>query len=121
MATVLTLPIISQPAGVYLFGPATVPLGVVRATAKIDRVPLVSATLRIDWTLELSQDAGVTWLQRDAAGTVGGSVINPRTGLPFTVSSFTQTLPNPTNANRRVRGSVTINEVATTTLTLDMV
>jgi hypothetical protein len=121
MAVIFTFQITAQPAGTYPFGPVTVPLNAVRATAIIDRVPLTNATLRINWLLELSQDAGGTWLPWGAAGTSGGSIINPKTGSPYTASSSTVLLPNPTNPNRRARGSVTINRTTTTTLTIDVV
>lgn len=96
--------------GTLAFGPVAIPVGITGVTAIIDRAALVSPTLRIDWTLELSQDDGQTWEAWGGAGTIGGP--------PFTTSSFTVALPQPANAARKLRGSVTLTEAATTSVSI---
>jgi hypothetical protein len=94
-------------AGTFPFGPVNLPTGITSAECRIDRAALTSPTLQINWKFELSQDDGVNWLPWGGAGTGGGVIPD----APF--SSFTVQLPNPTNPNRRIRGSMTLNEVAT--------
>jgi len=111
MATVLVLPALSRNPGTTAFGPVAVPTGITQIEVQLDRAGMASETLRIDWALEVSQDSGATWLSWGGASTAGGP---PLTG----VSSFTIALPNPSNAGRRVRGSVTLNETVTLSIVL---
>ena len=117
-ATVITaLPNQTYPAGTRTFGPVAIPTGLTVVTVAISRASL-SPTVRLDWALELSQDGGTTWLPWGGAGTVGGDVINPSTGLPLTDSSFAVFLPNPANPLRRARGSLTLSEPTRLSLTI---
>lgn len=118
--TFTVVPLGTYAAGIHPFGPSAVPMGATILTARLDRTQLLSPTLTINWGLELSQDAGATWLPWGAAGTVGGALVNPRTGLPITESSFRVELPSPADANFMVRGSVANNELATTMVNLDV-
>jgi hypothetical protein len=99
-------------AGTFPFGPVNLPTGIESAECRIDRTALTSTTLQINWSFELSQDDGINWLSWGGAGTVGG-VIQDEGGNTLTFSAFTVQLPNPTNPNRRIRGSMSLNETAT--------
>lgn len=118
MATSVILPPGSYGPGTFTLPAAPIPTGITRVTVQVDRASMVSGTLHIDWTLELSQDSGTSWLPWGGAGTVGGAISDPATGLPFSVSSFTVAVPNPANAGRRLRGSVTLTEAVVTSVTL---
>lgn len=91
---------------------------VTEITISIDRVALSRVTLRMAWSIELSLDAGRTWLPWGAAETTGGDIINPRTGLSYLESNFTVTLPEPENPDRQLRGQVSISEDADISVTV---
>jgi hypothetical protein len=57
---------------------------------------------------EISLDGGVTWpwLVVDI-GAVGGTVNDPKTGLPYDRMEFSNALPEPGNTNRRIRARAT--------------
>jgi hypothetical protein len=103
-------------AGVHPFGPISVPVGAFAAEAHLAAGILLSATLVLSAGFELSQDSGVTWLSCGSAGlTSNGTIpVNPKTHLPMTDWWVRVQLDNPANANRQVRGSVTINELVST-------
>lgn len=116
--TSVLLPMATYPAGTRAFGPVVVPVGVTSARCSIDRTSLLSPSLQINWNFELSQDGGASWLPWGAAGTAGGSIVSGKTGLPFTESNFEVEFPFPANTQRRLRGTVTLSEDATTSVSV---
>lgn len=95
-------------AGTHSFDSTVVPVGVTTIRAAIDRADL-DLDAYIKWSLELSQDAGVSWLPWGGAGCSGEPFIDPNTSQDSLVSWFIVNLPNPSNADRRIRGSMTLN------------
>lgn len=116
----------SLPIGVSSFGPITPSVGVTSIQVAIDRtlgIALLSKT--IAWKLELSSDAGNTWIQWGGATTPSGPLMSSTgiTGVevpvPVTESSITVNIP-PADVNTRLRGSVTTQEAVTTSVTVRM-
>jgi len=95
-------------SGTHEFESRSVPVGITTIRVSIDRADL-DVDAYIQWKLELSQDAGVTWLSWGSAGASGKPCIDPATSQNITVSWFQVDLPNPSNENRRIRGSITLN------------
>lgn len=120
MATIILLSNRTLPAGTQTYGPASIPVGLTSATLVIDRTNLTSPTLAINWSFELSQDNGQTWLPWGAAGTIGG-VLKDDQNKTITISSFTIALPGPAQAGWQGRGSVTCNESCITSVTATIV
>lgn len=106
-------------AGKTSFGPLTPPSGLSSVQVAIDRAGLALLTQPINWQIDLSLDAGATWLQWGGAGTVAGQLLDLTLAV-ITESSFTMNFPKPTDANTRVRGSVTTLEPLTTSVTVRM-
>ena len=111
IATVTLLP------GKQDFPAIAIDKGMSLVTAVIDRATMASASLQIDWSLELSLDGGVTWVFWGGAGTKGGLLLSPK-ALPVTESTLSVELPQPDNPDRQIRGQVTVDEAVTTALTL---
>ena len=115
------------------YGPATdlalsavsVPTGITDVNMAFDRTLMTSPTLLIAWTVELSFDAGATWILI-AGATAEGGVISTRndklTGLPIiaTVSSIQAGLQDPENPDRQVRGFISLNEAVITQVTITL-
>jgi hypothetical protein len=107
-------------AGTTPFGPVTPPLGISTVQVAIDRAGLALLTQPITWQIELSLDAGATWTPWGAAGCPAGQVTDPISLAVITESSFTISFPRSTDANTRVRGSITTLEPVTTSVTVRM-
>ena len=118
MASVRLLPSSSHGPGTISIPSVAIPLGVMFLTVEVDRAGMASGTLRVNWGIEVSQDGGATWAGGGGGGLAGGVVIDPDTSLPFPVSSFSVALANSANPARRLRGSITLNEAVTTSVTL---
>ena len=117
---VVVLANVTLPIGVTSFGPVTPPSDLSNIQISIDRTLFTSLTLLISLSLEVSRDSGATFFPWVALQTRGGALTNPRTLLPVTNDFLAGALPVPTDALTRIRGSVTANEVAVTTVTLTM-
>jgi hypothetical protein len=106
-------------AGKTTFGPVTPPLGLSSVQIAIDRTGLALLTQPINWQIDLSLDAGATWTFWGGAGCPAGTVRDVFLVVQ-TESSFTVRFPQLTDANTRVRGSVTTLEPITTSVTVRM-
>lgn len=95
--------------GVTNFGPITPTVGVTLVQVAIDRTNLLLLTKQFDWALELSTDGGASWTPWGGAGALAGGNTSE--------SSFTVSIPSA-DANTRLRGSITTQELMTTTVTL---
>lgn len=82
----------------------------------VDRSGLLLLTKQFDWALELSTDGGLSWLPWGGASSHAGSALDSL-GNVAAESSFTVPIPKA-DANTRLRGSVTTQELMTTTITL---
>ena len=122
------LPLTTYTAGTHVLPEATVPTGLVRAKALFDLTHLTQLTLVMSIALELSQDNGATWLSAGGGGldlprsgfTINGSVITSAQGQVVTVSGITINLPNPANAQRKIRGTAVLSEDFLTQITVDL-
>jgi hypothetical protein len=101
------------------WGPITPPLGTRSVQLAVDRTGLALLTQQVNWTAELSIDAGATWRSWGGAGCPAGQLLDINSAV-ITESSFTVNLPAPADANTRLRGSITTLEPLTTTLTVRM-
>lgn len=106
---VRVLPLQIRPAGDYAFGPVVIPVGLVSLQIGIDRPDLTLSAV-VEWACDLSLDSGGTWAPWGAARAIGGSFIDPETGLEALESYFTVPLPDPVNTERQLRGRITLNE-----------
>lgn len=122
----ITLPLTTYPAGVILLPTRAVPTGLVSATALFDTTHVTTLTLVMQVALELSQDNGTTWVPSGGSTlslpncgcTLSGGVLTDASGKPVLVSGFQIALANPTNAQRRIRGTVTLSESFETQVTV---
>lgn len=118
--TISILPMATYQPASRSFGPLTVPVGVIGALLLFDTTNMHSTTTTAvaDLRFELSQDAGATWLPWGACTLSGAPGNDPKTGLPRT--GFHVELPNPTNPDRRLRGTVDTTEAITTAVSVQL-
>src|SRR3990167_9616049 len=90
------------PKSTQTFGPVAVPIGMMKVAIKVDRLDLTDAAVGLSWSIMLSLDAGLSWRPWGGAGTVGGIVLNGKTGLPEPESSLVVDLPEPANPDRQI-------------------
>jgi hypothetical protein len=114
MASITFLASGSHAAGTYSLASTSVPLGIVQATLTLDRALWTLTARTAAVTMDISFDNGATWQSLGGFTAQGGTVTDPA-GVTALVSSFTVDLPQPANANRRVRGSVVITGGAVNT------
>lgn len=69
MATII-FPLGALLTGQHAWGPLTVPADTSIIELRLDRSALLSVTIAVNWSMELSSDSGVTWVS------IGGSGIN---------------------------------------------
>lgn len=107
MTVLLTVPrAVRGPLSVDI--PSTaVPTGIVRLAITVNRFAWPAGTDIMQFTLEYSLDGGATWPGGTTGSTNGGVV--PYKGNPDSPSAFAFPIPEPQNANRRLRGNVTLN------------
>lgn len=116
--TVAPIVVVSGPLSVgrSTFGPITPTAGATAVQVAIDRTNLLLLTKQLNWSLELSTDGGATWIPWGGAGTSAGSALTPLGGVA-TESSFSVSIP-AADANTRLRGSITTQELVTTAVTI---
>ena len=104
--------------GTYDVSSISIPTGYTKGYIKLLRVAWLNPASRVEWHAWVSQDAGATWDEPHAAGAAnGGTLINPRTGLPAEYSTIGFPLPQPDNADRRVKAVVIVSgDQVTTTI-----
>lgn len=125
-ATTTVLTAKNYAAGTYSFGPISIPTGISLVTITVDMSQVSTLTGVYTYNFEISQDGGVTWAP-GGSGTLSvpnsglildAGVLSFSVGNPVPNSGFTITLPNPTNANRKARGTVVLNESLKTSVTV---
>lgn len=113
--TTLTVPSRAYPAGVTNYGPFTVNAG---TTIKIGLLreawPDSNGEEIISLDAEVSFDGGNTWDFLFQFGTAGGTLPLDRNGNPQNTSSVMSGLTTPC----RLRGTVTLQQPLTTTVTI---
>jgi len=121
MADTVVLPQGTYPIGTRTLGPATVPVGVTQIELALDGAAMTSPALHVSMALDLSLDGGSTWNtphpQVDpfpVTMTLDGGA-KDRQGNPLPKYTIGTRLPDPSNANRRVRAVVIISGTALTT------
>jgi hypothetical protein len=82
----------------------SVPQGFTRVRLTVDRFAWPAGTAVLQMVLEGSFDNGATWPLRITANADGGST--PYKGNPDPPSGFAFGMDDPTNTQRRVRGSI---------------
>jgi hypothetical protein len=102
-------------AGSHAFGPVTPPLGTTHVKAALDRTGLSLLTQPISWSIQVSLDAGQTWLDWGGASAAPGNLLDDNLQL-ITESSFEIDLPAPAGANTRLQGVLVSGELMTTTV-----
>jgi|SRR6267143_109968 len=118
-------PIIMLPGpvalGVTSFGPMTPSLGATNLQVSIARAGLSLLTQTLDWTLELSGDAGISWSSWSASTVAGvvkvSKLLDPLESIA-TESVLAIAIPMAVDANTRLRGSITTREFMVTTVTV---
>jgi len=107
--------------GTRAFGPFTVPLGITQIGLAVDITSDADPTKRWDLLLEFSNDGGATWNPYDpwpqGCGRSGGVTLDDK-GVAVPEAAIFRQLPEPANALRRLRGSITI--VGPISLTVDI-
>ena len=97
--------------GSYTFPATIIPLGVAAATLSLNRADWTNPASKVDFKFEISLDNGVTW-RFGGSFTAEGGVLLGKDGLGATESSATFDFPEPTNALRKVRGTLQVIGVA---------
>jgi|ERR1043166_3493706 hypothetical protein len=145
MQDLVTLPSASVLPGNMSLQATAVPTGMTVVQLSVNRGLINNPNLDIDWTMELSIDGGVTWLGWGGGGNHGqnakGNALDPpldpcfqQHGLLVITEDATgatrvgaSDVPagwsiapgfEPTNPDRMLRGTVTINQVAVIAATL---
>lgn len=121
MASTVILPQATYPIGTRTVGPANVPQNATKVEMALDGAAMTDPALHVSMTLDLSLDNGATWNlphpQVDPfpiGMTLDGGALN-RQGLPLATYTLGTQLPDPTNANRKIRMTVTISGTPLTT------
>jgi len=97
--------------GTYNIPSTAIPVGVTKVTMTLNRTNWTNPASKVAFFFERSPDGGATWLFEGAFTAEGGAVTGPD-GTVATQTSATFSFPDPTNANRKVRGTLTVSGVA---------
>jgi len=106
------IPVQQALRGATMFGPVAIPLDLTKVSVWISRAQLLDPALGLSWSIMLSLDGGVSWRSWGGAGTVGGVVLNAKTGLTEPESGLTIMLPEPTNPDRQIEGVLVLSKSA---------
>ena len=113
------LPEATYSAGTYEVTAVSIPTGYTVGYIKLDRSNWTNPATRVNWSVWLSQDGGVSWDNDQpiaSGGANGGVQIIPQTGLPRAYSLIGASLLQPDNPNRKVKATFTVIGEVTTTL-----
>lgn len=94
--------------GVTVIPETQLPVGVSYIQWRMPRTDLTDPSMAIKVTLEISFDNRASWVPGGGWTAVGGSIINPKTGLPLEFTIGEVTFLQPKNPDRWVRGSITL-------------
>jgi hypothetical protein len=113
---VLLLAEATYPEGTYEVPMVTIPTGYTSGHLKLTRGAWVNPAACATWHVYVSLDSGTTWLEPHLAGRAcGGVTTSPGTGGPSAYNMVGTELPQPTNPNRRFRGTVVVSGAPVTT------
>lgn len=114
----IQVPLTLTPGPPHVYGPAAIQAGITHLSLTISREDLnvgdSNGVEVVSLVSEISTDGGNVWTPGPGFGTARGTVINRKTGLPFTTSGIDIPLPSPC----QIRGTVTVTEAFSTTLTV---
>lgn len=120
MATVTVIPLGAYGPGTITLGPAAVPLNPTQMILTVQTDLMLDPATSFDLRLQLSLDNGGTYADWGGATRNGGPVLIGKDGLPLTTASFVVSLPDPTNTQRKIKGTLTIVGTVTTSGTLTL-
>ena len=110
----------TYPQGTTNYGPATLTPDVSVLTITLDRTNWTDPTITVEIRGEISLDGGATWSPQPSGQavwpwgafpidfTAAGGVITGPGGVVVNTSELTVSIPDVGNANRQLRGSMTI-------------
>jgi hypothetical protein len=120
MATIV-IPVRDYAIGSHNLGPVALNVGLRRVAITLERSEWTDPASKVDARFELSLDGGTTWSpnpsgERDfpwgpfpVTFSAFGGIILGKDGQPSLLSGFVTDLPQPSNPDRRIRGTVTIS------------
>jgi hypothetical protein len=116
----VVLPQASYSIGSYAIGAQTVPLEYNVGFIRLSRGLWTDPTRQINWAIEISYDSGSTWTPLIAGSSVGGIVHGyckpqPCIGPVIEYSEIGAPLAQPSNPNRRIRGTFEVSGGSVTT------
>ncbi len=120
MTVLLAVASRDYPAGTQPIPSTAIPAGLssVRLTLTRESWPDTGGDV-ISMLIDLSLDGGATWTPGFLGFTAPGGVLFDRLGNVRATSSAFRDLPEPANANRRVRGTVTLLSPLRTAVTIE--
>ena len=114
MTTTAILPMGPYPAGTYTIPATSVPLNIGTVKLAADRTAWLDAASTVVASMEWSFDGGTTWSPGGSWTSHGGTALLPDGITVSTESNAVFTMPQPTNPNRKVRGSVVVSGATAT-------
>ena len=114
MTTTAILPMGPYPAGTYTIPATSVPLNIGTVKLSADRTLWIDAASIVVASMEWSLDGGTIWSPGGSWTSHGGTILM-LDGITVSLeSNATFTMPQPTNTNRKVRGSVVVSGATAT-------
>lgn len=110
MTVAVSVPSQSYQAGPRTFGPTNIPLGATKIQVTFTREswPLTGADVVLRCAIECSTDGGVTYPYGSIGEWTGGTRIDRLGNVVTSVMLARGDIPEPTNANRKVRAAVNV-------------
>ena len=109
MTTTAILPMGPYPAGTYTIPATSVPLNIGTVKLSADRTLWIDAASIVVASMEWSLDGGTTWSPGGSWTSHGGTALLPD-GITVSIeTNIVVTMPQSTNPNRKVRGSVVVS------------
>ena len=108
MTTTVILPMAPYPAGTYTMPSTAVPLNISTVKVAVDRTLWADPAVTVDARMEWSFDGGTVW-SPGGGWTANGGTMFLRDGTTVSTESFASfVMPQASNPNRKIRGSVVV-------------
>jgi hypothetical protein len=121
-SSTVVLPQGTYAIGTRVLGPATVPLGLTSVELVLDGAAMTDPALQVTLVIDLSLDGGVTWNSPHPdvdpfpiGATFVGGATNEHGGGPLDFYRRGVDFPQPTNAARQIKATITIAGTPLTT------